>query len=142
MAGDTEIPASVDCDTVASTLKKLLRELPETLLTNHLFSSFTSDVPPDYQQLQQLCHSLPADNFEILAKLTDIMHAIVHNEDVTQMGYENLAMVIGPNLSRKDRLDFISMKALFRVLIEDKDFIFRVRILFMCWCWCWCWCWC
>uniref|UniRef100_A0A8C6U4Y8 Rho GTPase-activating protein 1 n=1 Tax=Neogobius melanostomus TaxID=47308 RepID=A0A8C6U4Y8_9GOBI len=91
-----------DVHLAAVILKTFLRELPEPLLTYHLYNdivNFTS-VSEESQVtvMKTLVESLPEENYVSLRFLITFLAQVSANSVVNKMTNSNLAVVFGPNL--------------------------------------------
>lgn len=116
-----------DIHVCAGVVKKMLQEMPETLLTNQLFYTIVNDAPPDHNKLNEAVHKLPDNNRHILELISQLMVDVCRNHEWTQMTSSNLAVCIGPSIGRKDVEEFVDYGKLFQSLIYDKDLIFYNR---------------
>eukprot|EP00475_Leptophrys_vorax_P041148 TRINITY_DN7753_c0_g1_i1.p1 TRINITY_DN7753_c0_g1~~TRINITY_DN7753_c0_g1_i1.p1 ORF type:complete len:572 (-),score=119.16 TRINITY_DN7753_c0_g1_i1:16-1731(-) len=117
------IPEAYDAHDVCSALKKLIRQLPESLLTNKLLKQFQEIT--DAKAGKALVDQLPTWNALCLLKLVELCHEICENTKRTMMTPGALAICIGPNLCAKEDMLFFNYTALFTLLIDNKDYIFR-----------------
>lgn len=88
--------------TAASLLKKFLKQLPEPLLTWHLYDRFMAVAnlsPPDRtKELRALVAQLPVENRELLYRFNSLLSAIAARAPVNKMTAANLATVVGPTV--------------------------------------------
>ncbi|XP_064595399.1 rho GTPase-activating protein 44-like isoform X2 [Liolophura sinensis] len=91
-----------DVHAVAGALKLYLRELPEPLLTYHLYDNFMQcmNLPQDekLQALWVVLRDLPPDNYNNFRYLVKFLALLAEKSDVNKMTPSNIAIVIGPNL--------------------------------------------
>eukprot|EP00479_Gromia_sphaerica_P006417 TRINITY_DN1811_c0_g1_i1.p1 TRINITY_DN1811_c0_g1~~TRINITY_DN1811_c0_g1_i1.p1 ORF type:complete len:433 (-),score=93.52 TRINITY_DN1811_c0_g1_i1:55-1353(-) len=121
--GAASLKISVEPHVIACVAKQLVRNLPETLLTNQLFDRFIR--VQSAEELQVLIHYLPPKYKEILQRLSEVMALVCNNEESTKMDCKNLAVVVGPNLMKKNGdIEFADTLNLFLLLIEKYDEIF------------------
>jgi hypothetical protein len=101
---------------VASALKKILRTLPEPLLTFELCEAFTS--AQDLSALKNLIFRLPSSNFSILRELLLLCDSLLKNEKASTT-VEALGICLGPTLVRQD-MDLAETKftQLFRLFMD------------------------
>ncbi|KAL4659122.1 rho GTPase-activating protein 17-like isoform X1 [Arapaima gigas] len=110
-----KLKAALDCSTsqleefysdphaVAGALKSYLRELPEPLMTFHLYDEWirASSITDQDKRLQALwvtCDSLPKSNKANLRYLVKFLAKLAQECDVNKMTPSNIAIVLGPNL--------------------------------------------
>uniref|UniRef100_A0A672KD52 Rho GTPase-activating protein 17 n=1 Tax=Sinocyclocheilus grahami TaxID=75366 RepID=A0A672KD52_SINGR len=110
-----KLKAALDCSTsqleefysdphaVAGALKSYLRELPEPLMTYHLYDEWiqASNVPDPDKRLQALwvtCDQLPKNNKANFRYLIKFLAKLAQESDVNKMTPSNIAIVLGPNL--------------------------------------------
>ncbi|KAJ3584508.1 hypothetical protein NHX12_015003 [Muraenolepis orangiensis] len=91
-----------DFHLAAVILKTFVRELPEPLLTYHLYNDVVNfaTVPSENQvaALKALVESLPEENYASLRYLVTFLAQVSANSEINQMTNSNLAVVFGPNL--------------------------------------------
>ncbi|XP_054991916.1 rho GTPase-activating protein 17 isoform X2 [Sorex araneus] len=109
------LKAALDCSTshldefysdphaVAGALKSYLRELPEPLMTFHLYEEWTQvasvqDQDKKLQDLWTICQKLPTHNFVNFRYLIKFLAKLAQTSDVNKMTPSNIAIVLGPNL--------------------------------------------
>jgi hypothetical protein len=117
------MPDNYEVHDVCSALKKLIRQLPESLLTNKLLKQFQEAT--DSKTVKSLVSQLPAWNAICLCKLIELCQDICENTKRTMMTPGALAICLGPNLCAKEDMLFFNYTSLFTVMIENKDYIFR-----------------
>ncbi|CAK6445036.1 unnamed protein product [Pipistrellus nathusii] len=110
-----KLKAALDCSTshldefysdphaVAGALKSYLRELPEPLMTFHLYEEWTQvasvqDQDKKLQDLWRICQKLPPQNFVNFRYLIKFLAKLAQTSDVNKMTPSNIAIVLGPNL--------------------------------------------
>ncbi|XP_048100656.1 rho GTPase-activating protein 17b isoform X2 [Alosa alosa] len=110
-----KLKAALDCSTsqledfysdphaVAGALKSYLRELPEPLMTFHLYDDWiqASSVPDPDKRLQALwvtCDKMPKHNHANFKYLIKFLAKLAQDSDVNKMTPSNIAIVLGPNL--------------------------------------------
>ncbi|XP_014652463.1 PREDICTED: rho GTPase-activating protein 17 isoform X2 [Ceratotherium simum simum] len=110
-----KLKAALDCSTshldefysdphaVAGALKSYLRELPEPLMTFHLYEEWTQvasvqDQDKKLQDLWRICQKLPPQNFVNFRYLIKFLAKLAQNSDINKMTPSNIAIVLGPNL--------------------------------------------
>ncbi|XP_077317633.1 rho GTPase-activating protein 1 [Lithobates pipiens] len=90
-----------DVHLTAVILKTFLRELPEPLLTFHLYNyvvSFSSIEPEkQVESTREVLKSLPEENYEVLRFLTAFLVEVSARSSENKMTNTNLAVVFGPN---------------------------------------------
>ncbi|XP_076008484.1 rho GTPase-activating protein 1 [Genypterus blacodes] len=91
-----------DIHLAAVILKTFLRELPEPLLTYHLYNDIVNfnSVSSDNQVavMKKLLETLPEENYASLRYLVTFLAQVSSNSEVNKMTNSNLAVVFGPNL--------------------------------------------
>ncbi|XP_055021452.1 rho GTPase-activating protein 1 isoform X2 [Boleophthalmus pectinirostris] len=91
-----------DVHLAAVILKTFLRELPEPLLTYHLYNDIVNfaSVPEESQVtvMKTLVESLPEENYASLRYLITFLAQVSANSEINKMTNSNLAVVFGPNL--------------------------------------------
>ncbi|XP_039696102.1 rho GTPase-activating protein 17 [Pteropus medius] len=110
-----KLKAALDCSTshldefysdphaVAGALKSYLRELPEPLMTFHLYEEWTQvasvqDQDKKLQDLWRTCQKLPPPNFVNFRYLIKFLAKLAQTSDANKMTPSNIAIVLGPNL--------------------------------------------
>ncbi|XP_062388129.1 rho GTPase-activating protein 17b isoform X3 [Sardina pilchardus] len=110
-----KLKAALDCSTsqledfysdphaVAGALKSYLRELPEPLMTFHLYDDWlqASSVPDPDKRLQALwvtCDKMPKNHHANFKYLIKFLAKLAQDSDVNKMTPSNIAIVLGPNL--------------------------------------------
>uniref|UniRef100_A0A7N6FJ28 Rho GTPase-activating protein 17 n=1 Tax=Anabas testudineus TaxID=64144 RepID=A0A7N6FJ28_ANATE len=110
-----KLKAALDCSTsqleefysdphaVAGALKSYLRELPEPLMTYHLYdewiqASSVSDPDKRLQALWVVCDQLPKNNKTNLRYLVKFLARLAQDSEVNKMTPSNISIVLGPNL--------------------------------------------
>ncbi|XP_016078178.1 PREDICTED: rho GTPase-activating protein 17 isoform X2 [Miniopterus natalensis] len=110
-----KLKAALDCSTshldefysdphaVAGALKSYLRELPEPLMTFHLYEEWTQvasvqDQDKKLQDLWRICQKLPPHNFVNFRYLIKFLAKLAQTSDINKMTPSNIAIVLGPNL--------------------------------------------
>ncbi|RPB11142.1 hypothetical protein P167DRAFT_546496 [Morchella conica CCBAS932] len=93
-----------DVHAVAGLLKLYLRELPTNVLTTERREEFVKvtemdDKATKIKALNELVHSLPIENFELLRALSGHLLRIVENSDVNKMTIRNVGIVFSPTLN-------------------------------------------
>ncbi|RZF45716.1 hypothetical protein LSTR_LSTR005011 [Laodelphax striatellus] len=87
---------------IAGVLKSYLRELPEPLLTDHLYDEWmaAARVPAEAraQALWTVAQKLPKANLDNLRYLVKFLSTLAHNHESNKMTPQNIAIVIAPNL--------------------------------------------
>ncbi|CAI9720044.1 GTPase-activating 44-like isoform X3 [Octopus vulgaris] len=129
-----------DLHTVAGALKQYLRELPEPLLTFHLYAEFVQSVQlPQDQRLAALTatvNKLPKENYDNFRYLVKFLAKLAKCSDTNKMTASNIAIVIGPNLlwSSDESLPTVLSTGNFSVIIEtiinNADYIFPGDVQF------------
>lgn len=91
------------CHELTSILKKLLRELPQPLLTTELIEMFykSHELPglePQCKALNLLVLLLPIEHSGTLRILISFLNNVIKNESHNKMSLHNVAMIIAPSL--------------------------------------------
>ncbi|XP_063046717.1 rho GTPase-activating protein 17b isoform X2 [Engraulis encrasicolus] len=110
-----KLKAALDCSTsqledfysdphaVAGALKSYLRELPEPLMTFHLYDEWISassfpDTDTRLQALWVACDKMPKHNYNNFRYLIKFLSKLAQDSDINKMTPSNIAIVLGPNL--------------------------------------------
>ncbi|KAG8954107.1 rho GTPase-activating protein, partial [Tulasnella sp. 408] len=98
-----------DIHVIGDCLRQWLRELPESIFTNHLYNSFMEVIKiPDYDerktQLRGLIWQLPQPNFDILRRLLEHLDLVVDNEEHNHMTPDSLAICFNVTLCKPPTL--------------------------------------
>ncbi|KAG0639144.1 hypothetical protein HOY80DRAFT_1045916 [Tuber brumale] len=93
-----------DVHAVAGLLKLYLRELPTNVLTTERREDFVKvtemdDKAAKIAALNELVHTLPVENFELLRALSGHLIHIVENSDINKMTIRNVGIVFSPTLN-------------------------------------------
>lgn len=84
-------------------LKTFLRELPEPVMTFHLYADILAvdDVTPDQRTaaVRKIVQQLPEPNYSLLCYVFKFLTQVMVKSDVNLMNAGNLAIVFGPNLA-------------------------------------------
>lgn len=95
-----------DPNSVCSTLKCYLRELPDPLLTNGLFTEWTTAIKLEgearLRAFEQCIGKLPQSHFDNLTYLIHFLSDMLQHQHITAMNASNIAIVMGPNLLGSD----------------------------------------
>lgn len=96
----------VDSYTIANVLKTWLRDLPDALLTDHLYQDFKDaiqieDTDKCIEELIKTLSKLPNLQFRCLKYLMEFLHTISCASEVNKMDAYNLGIVFGPCIHRK-----------------------------------------
>ncbi|KAF5901829.1 rho GTPase-activating protein 44 isoform X5, partial [Clarias magur] len=94
---------SADPHAIAGALKSYLRELPEPLMTLHLYdewiqASNIQDMDKRLQALLAACEKLPTVNLNNFRYLIKFLAKLTEYQDANKMTPGNIAIVLGPNL--------------------------------------------
>lgn len=91
---------------LACVLKKLLRELPQPLLTSQLLHTFyqAHSIPDCTKALNLLVLLLPADHRATLHALLVFLSSLAANAEHNKMSIQNIAMIMAPSLFPPDVL--------------------------------------
>lgn len=104
VADDVNLAPGTDPHLVAGTLKRLLRDMPETLLTNKFYSFLIeSQPPPVASEVAESVRLLPAANRDLLNSLFELLITIAKNSAKTKMDMASLGICVNPQLGRKDK---------------------------------------
>ncbi|KAJ8319293.1 hypothetical protein KUTeg_004384 [Tegillarca granosa] len=108
--GDANLEDEDDIMAVAGLLKLFLRELPDSVVPQHMTRQFVSiqeayknDNKGCINQIKQTVSELPEENYNLLKYLLRFLVVIAHNEKTNKMSPMSLAIVFGPNLFRCDQ---------------------------------------
>lgn len=97
LAKDIEINThKYTCHDCAVVVKRILRLIPESLLTTELYDAFLAARNRD--ELRALVRQLPAQNFELMRALFEVCSLVVSSSETSKMTADNLCLTIGPNL--------------------------------------------
>ena len=95
---------------VSNLLKQFLRELPDSLLTSHLHSSFIkclqlNTLNEQITSVLLTCLLLPDTNLRVLQYLCKFISRVASFSQVSKMSLNNLAIILSPNImfTTKDR---------------------------------------
>lgn len=105
-SGDADLNAEPDIMAVGGLLKLFLRELPDSLIPEHLTQEFIAietgkSSDQDYiLRLRSRLHSLPEENFGLLKYIVCFLVAVSEQQDINKMGPMALSIVFGPNIFR------------------------------------------
>lgn len=104
MTSKKDIPVDADCHVVGGCLKKLLRDLPETLLTKKLYLFLTQSSPtPVETEVAESISSLPPANRDLLLSLFKLLVLIATSKPKTKMDMSGLEICILPTLGLKEK---------------------------------------
>ncbi|XP_076025177.1 active breakpoint cluster region-related protein isoform X5 [Genypterus blacodes] len=97
--------SDMDINAIAGTLKLYFRELPEPLLTDHLYPSFMAGIALSDPAAKENCmmhhlRHLPEPNLITFLTLLEHLKRVAEKEPVNKMSLHNLATVFGPTLLR------------------------------------------
>lgn len=129
---DMEDDRWYDINTVAGCFKLYLRELPEPLLTSHLFSEFVACGTNGLKvrQLKECVQKLPAPNYNLLKRVSDHLVRVTDKGDINRMHAVNLAIVFSmsflPSSSATSSVssDLGAMQNILKALITKHGQIF------------------
>jgi hypothetical protein len=105
MTGGDAFAHQPDVRIVATTLTRLLTDVPETVLTNRLVEPLVAaavDVHAAPAAVQRLCRQLPQQQREILERLFRLLAQIVLQSPQQQQALTAKATALSACLSRKD----------------------------------------
>ena len=94
------LTADADPYTIAGLLQRFLLELPEPLLTWHLYDDFIGAVDSPAALLRAMARLVPPRNRYMLVRLMRLLGAVADNSEHTRMPANNLATVFAPSLLR------------------------------------------
>eukprot|EP00475_Leptophrys_vorax_P029425 TRINITY_DN4320_c0_g1_i1.p2 TRINITY_DN4320_c0_g1~~TRINITY_DN4320_c0_g1_i1.p2 ORF type:complete len:617 (-),score=154.77 TRINITY_DN4320_c0_g1_i1:2346-4091(-) len=114
-------PKEFDVYDVGSALKKVLRELPEPILTFARYDRFRSASKSD--ELRALVEDLPERNRNILRKLFKLCITLCNHKE-TQMHSGALSICLAPCLGTPADIGFVNMNSLFEKMITEYDKVF------------------
>eukprot|EP01105_Mastigella_eilhardi_P018503 TRINITY_DN4289_c0_g1_i2.p1 TRINITY_DN4289_c0_g1~~TRINITY_DN4289_c0_g1_i2.p1 ORF type:complete len:729 (-),score=169.87 TRINITY_DN4289_c0_g1_i2:88-2226(-) len=101
--------SSIDVHVLSGILKQFLRELPSSLLPDHMFKEFTAvaEEEPDkiVSQLAALIEGVPFNERVLLREVFAFLYQIACNNHVNHMTFENLSIVVAPNILKTPVLD-------------------------------------
>ena len=122
--GPNALKSQSDPICVADVLKRLLRSLPQSLLTNCLVNEFIAAADPNSVAL--LLQDLPIANRLLLKSLTQIMARAIKNSAEALGTYEILASNIGRCLTDTSSLDpdKVNMISFIRILVTNMEDLF------------------
>jgi len=99
-------PESYTVHDVTGTLKLFFRNLPDPLLTHHLYEALISCSQLDHEtqllQLQLLIDKLPPVNKDTLRRIIGHLRKVIDHESKNKMGPSNLIRLFGPTLMTVD----------------------------------------
>jgi hypothetical protein len=114
----------------------ILRQLPETLLTDSLIEDFYNFMDDDthlpVETVRKLLQTLPSKNRHVLELLSQLWSIIVSNVSITKMTTHNLATCFNPNLRRRDEAPQMGaqakqikgLQALLEMLMDNHEALF------------------
>lgn len=116
------------CHELTSILKRLLRQLPQPLLTTQLIDLFyrCHQLPPQHERrtaLNLLVLLLPIEHSGTLRILVSFLNRVVQNERNNKMSLHNVAMIIAPSLFPPSSL---------QIRIDPSDIEGQVRMAAVC----------
>ncbi|KAL8593269.1 hypothetical protein ACOMHN_009923 [Nucella lapillus] len=134
-SGDADLDSETDIMAVAGLLKLFLRELPDSLVPEHLTQEFIAiqtgmSNKQDYiLRLRSRLDSLPEENYMLLKYVMSFLVAVASHKDINKMGPMALAIVFGPNVFRcGDGIDGLKDQGTINVLVSQ--FITEYKQLF------------
>jgi hypothetical protein len=114
-------PKEYDIYDVGSALKKVLRELPEPILTFAKYDKFRNAKSSD--ELRLLIEDLPERNRNILRKMFKLCITLCNHKE-TQMHPAALSVCLAPCLGSPADIGFVNMNPLFEKLITEYEKVF------------------
>ncbi|ESP03799.1 hypothetical protein LOTGIDRAFT_109936, partial [Lottia gigantea] len=123
-----------DPHTVAGTLKQYLRELPEPLLTYHLYVEFMQAATLSKEKivpaLKPIIEKLPPPNYNNFRYLIKFLEKLCKSSDQNKMTPTNIAIVIAPNLLWSDgenapnMLTTGSLSTIIEAVVSNAEYFF------------------
>jgi hypothetical protein len=103
-----------DVNVVSSLLKLFFRKLPDSLITDELYSTVIKANHTDNSErrmlkIKKILHDLPERNFETFYFLAQHLSRVASREEVNKMDARNLAIMFGPSLVRPIDDNMVSM---------------------------------
>lgn len=102
--------SAIDLTIATGLVKAFLKELPESIVTEHLQPQFLAVVANNTDEsvdtLQRLIKTLPNINGRVLQSVMSLMWNISRNEAVNNMSVSALAAAIGPVVFRTSPVSF------------------------------------
>lgn len=140
-------PEYQDVHVIASVLKSYLRDLPDPLLTFHLYNEFVGAAqrPTEAQRKSAILNAvnqLPEGHYFNLRYLTKFLSLLSKRHDRNKMSSQNIAIVMSPNLlwpppSQAESTDYAqkvssttSVNTIVEMLVADWDFFFDGEVEF------------
>ncbi|KAJ3449124.1 gtpase-activating protein bem3 [Anaeramoeba flamelloides] len=126
-----------DLNSVASLLKRFLRDLPEPLCTFDLYDIFLASAVINVREsrnmmLKKILGEMPLIHKNLLMELCTFLKEVASFEQYNKMGPDNLSLVFSPNLLRtEDESVSITIedapiaKTLMKTFITDYDDLFN-----------------
>uniref|UniRef100_A0A3B4B1H6 Rho GTPase activating protein 1 n=1 Tax=Periophthalmus magnuspinnatus TaxID=409849 RepID=A0A3B4B1H6_9GOBI len=117
-----------DVHLAAVILKTFLRELPEPLLTYHLYNDIVN-FTCNSDSKSTLVESLPEENYASLRYLITFLAQVSANSEINKMTNSNLAVVFGPNLlwGRDNAMSLSAIGPInnfTRILLDQQQLVF------------------
>ncbi|KAF0990569.1 hypothetical protein HZS_3503, partial [Henneguya salminicola] len=120
--------------TVASAiLKNFLRSLPTPLLGSEMWPLMKSTIKlseeTKLKKIKAYLDKVPKSNKYLLRELFSMVDIINSNKDYTQMNYENLAVVLSPNLlwgkskANDEMQDFLNASEFVKLIFENNQIL-------------------
>ncbi|GAB1611036.1 protein FAM13A-like isoform X5 [Argonauta hians] len=105
--GDADFTEDNDVMAVAGLLKLFLRELPDSVIPEHMTKEFVNiheslnSSPEDYvAKVREEFNELPEEHYDLLKYLLNFLVNVSQHEEENKMGPMVLAIVFGPNVFR------------------------------------------
>ncbi|XP_029649501.1 protein FAM13A isoform X2 [Octopus sinensis] len=105
--GDADFTEDGDVMAVAGLLKLFLRELPDSVIPEHMTKQFVNiheslnSNPEDYvAKVREEFNELPEEHYDLLKYLLNFLVDVSQHEEENKMGPMVLAIVFGPNVFR------------------------------------------
>lgn len=105
--GDADLAEDGDVMAVAGLLKLFLRELPDSVIPEHMtkqfvniYESLNTNTEDYVKKVREELNELPEENYDLLKYLLNFLVLVSQHEDENKMGPMVLAIVFGPNVFR------------------------------------------
>lgn len=105
--GDADLAEDGDVMAVAGLLKLFLRELPDSVIPEHMtkqfvniHESFNTNTEDYVKRVREEFNELPEENYDLLKYLLNFLVLVAQHEEENKMGPMVLAIVFGPNVFR------------------------------------------
>lgn len=130
-----------DVKAVSTLLKSFFRQLPDPLMTSHMYDAFVKAIQLDVESerlsaVKQLVDSLPEPHFSTLHYLLRHLSRVASHSALNKMDVSNLSIVFGPTLMRPPVHSTSTMVAdmalqcrVVETLIDHVDYFFPLNEL-------------